>query len=107
MAAAFYFQKQFSVLVTQAIAGSKAMRVLAEPKLINYFKKFLYNEKVLKDSYLIKIINIDKNSNNDILNQNATDIGSSILNKYNIKYIIVNEKYMSMEDILFATNFLK
>ena len=47
-----------------------------------------------------------KNSNNDILNQNATDIGSSILNKYNIKYIIVNEKYMSMEDILFATNFI-
>lgn len=47
-----------------------------------------------------------KNFDNDILNQNVTDIGNSILNKYNIKYIIINEKYMIKEDILFATNFI-
>jgi len=47
-----------------------------------------------------------QNFDDDILNQNVTEIANSILNRYNIKYIIIHEKYMSPKEILFATNLI-
>lgn len=38
---------------------------------------------------------------NDVLTQNTTDIGTSILNHYNIKYIVIHRNYLKNEDLQF------
>ena len=43
----------------------------------------------------------------DILKQNITDMGSSILNFYNIRYIILHRKYMTKEQLEFANKLLQ
>jgi hypothetical protein len=42
----------------------------------------------------------------DILNQNTTEIGSSVLNYYNIRYIILHKGYMTSEQLEFAIDLL-
>jgi hypothetical protein len=42
----------------------------------------------------------------DILKQNETEIGTSILNYYNIRYIIIHKKYMTSEHLDFVNNLL-
>lgn len=44
---------------------------------------------------------------NDILKQNGTEIGTSILNYYNIRYIILHKEYMSAEHLDFVNNLLQ
>jgi hypothetical protein len=44
--------------------------------------------------------------NNDILNQDIKEIGPSILNYYNIKYIILHENYMTEEQLKIAKSLL-
>ena len=46
-------------------------------------------------------------TNDDIIAQNFTEIGSSILNYYNIKYIIIHEDRMTQMQRDFASNILK
>jgi hypothetical protein len=38
---------------------------------------------------------------NDILNQNTMEVGTSILNHYNIRYIVIHRSYLKNEDIQF------
>lgn len=47
-----------------------------------------------------------KTIHNDILNQDIKEIGPSVLNYYNIKYIILHENYMTEEQLRFAKNLL-
>ena len=47
-----------------------------------------------------------RSSSSDILNQNLTRIGSSVLNAYNIKYIIIHANYLADDDVAFATDLL-
>lgn len=44
---------------------------------------------------------------NDILNQDIKEIGLSILNYYDIKYVILHENYMTAEQLKFARNLLE
>lgn len=46
-------------------------------------------------------------SDNDILNQNLTDFGSSILNYYNIRYIILHTDRMTSDQLEFAKDTLR
>jgi len=42
----------------------------------------------------------------DILKQEDEEIGNSVLNFYNIRYIVIHEKYMSNSDVIFTMNLL-
>ena len=46
-------------------------------------------------------------STNDILHQNLNQIGTSILNYYNISYVILHENYMDDKEINFAETFIQ
>ncbi|WP_298685298.1 hypothetical protein [uncultured Methanomethylovorans sp.] len=46
------------------------------------------------------------NVSRDIFNQNITEVGPSILNYYNIKYIILHENLMSKEELSFIQKLL-
>lgn len=46
-------------------------------------------------------------SKDDILNQNMSDIGTSVLNYYNIRYIVLHEKYMKSDQINYAKDFIQ
>lgn len=47
-----------------------------------------------------------KTTENDILNQDIKEIGPSILNYYNIEYIILHENYMTKKQLKFEKNLL-
>ncbi len=46
-------------------------------------------------------------SDNKIINKNITEIGQSILNHYNIRYIILHENSLPRDHIIFVDNLLK
>ena len=64
-------------------------------------RKFVENTPVINDLY-----SMHNFTQNDILKQDIKEIGSSILDFYNIKYIILHENYMTEEQLKFEKNLL-
>ena len=74
----------------------------------NYVIKFLDSTPFI--SQLSHLYILDKTIpilREDIINQNITDIGASILNFYNIRYIILHTEYMTKEQSEFANKLLQ
>ena len=64
-------------------------------------RKFTENTPLINDLYFMR-----ETTENDILNQDIKEIGPSILNYYNIKYIILHENYMTKQQLKFEKNLL-
>ncbi|NQE54148.1 hypothetical protein C5S29_11195 [ANME-1 cluster archaeon GoMg3.2] len=74
----------------------------------NYAMKFLDSTPFI--SQLSHLCILDKTIpilREDILKQNITDMGSSILNFYNIRYVILHRTYMTKEQLDFSNKLLQ
>jgi predicted PurR-regulated permease PerM len=88
-------------------------QTIHEKKLVNGYVSrtpnnvitFIYSTPIISQlSQLSKNIPILKE---DILNHNVTQIGLSVLNYYNIRYIVLHKKHMTEEQLDFASNLLQ
>lgn len=81
--------------------------VTGNTKVPESYKKFTEQVPLINNLYFTYIHPVGpKAIQNDIINQNTKEIGSSILNYYNIKYVILHENYMTAEQLKFAKNLL-
>jgi len=70
--------------------------------------KFMENTPLIDDLNFMYLSPKElKAAHNDILNQDIKEIGPSILNYYNIKYVILHESYMTEDQLKYSTNLLK
>lgn len=83
----------------QTVHGKKLVTGYAhQPETCNQFTE---NTPVVNDLYFMSKI-----TENDILNQDIKETGLSILNYYNIRYIILHKNYMTEEQLDFEQDFL-
>jgi hypothetical protein len=59
-----------------------------------------------KNTPLIRQLTFN-DSSNDILNQNVSEIGESVLNYYNIRYVILHTQYMTQNQLDFSNDLLQ
>jgi hypothetical protein len=64
-------------------------------------RKFTEDTPLIKDLYFMH-----NSADTDIINQDIKEVGSSILNYYNIRYIILHENHMTKEQLKFTKKLL-
>jgi hypothetical protein len=103
--------------LTPTLAAQEIMyyQTIHEKKLVrgcvsrvpNYAKEFSDSRPFISQLSHLCIFDRTIPTRNDIVKQNITDIGASILNFYNIRYIILHRKYMTKEQLEFTNKLLQ